>query len=752
MDQHDYSVGGSDSSQRIDESVSEAGAAAPIAMRHLSADPATVRRGLGVSFVPASEQRLLPSLGIGSSRLGSSPNPWDLWVGTSAPLGAENLIYSGTTMPSPAARPHLNLFRGGEERSSVHRDFPANASDLSLHAALPQSLAASTAAVGVGSPLQLAPRATSRGAPPPLVLTCGQDEQQGLSAGGARSSSREQALEASLIGFPSALIHAMNVGVAPGRSDSSAAAAGAALGSRGGEQGTATVRASAASVQWGSGLALSQPALPAAREIRFALLGERESAGEGDRAAAGRSGAAVEARGGGVGGEEGGQKEGLKGLFGLGQAEAPGAQALVGHQRRHDDPCGSGAAAPLHSTYPQPAAPSAAASAAAAAAAAGGAGGAAELRCTLGGSVGGSEPQEGSKCLGGAFLSLGFPGTSAVSSSSTDGLPRMLTAMGGGRDNAWQANHMHQGAASQHFHVLPRQEPVLRGAEQQGKRVEEVGTKGLSELLLRARGSREASPIHARSRVEVGASAARGEGLRAGPREDVWLGLGAGLALQGAVGGKGGAGEGRLVAGGAVDSSAVISIGGAVGAGSGEFSPAALASGAVGSTHGEGGEVAQERGEEGRGAGGGRAGGGSGRIWSGGEREGSVDSCEVELTSHKDYYRRHRVCEAHAKATHVHIQGKAQRFCQQCSRFHDLCEFDDSRRSCRRRLLGHNRRRRKQQHQPLLQGTSPPQQPLAQPPPLQPQQQQQQQQRAALLTHSFQELGTWLKGRTWQWG
>nr|KYP57737.1 Squamosa promoter-binding-like protein 1 [Cajanus cajan] len=36
-----------------------------------------------------------------------------------------------------------------------------------------------------------------------------------------------------------------------------------------------------------------------------------------------------------------------------------------------------------------------------------------------------------------------------------------------------------------------------------------------------------------------------------------------------------------------------------------------------------------------------------------------------------------------------------QRFCQQCSRFHVLQEFDEGKRSCRRRLAGHNRRRRK---------------------------------------------------------
>lgn len=40
-------------------------------------------------------------------------------------------------------------------------------------------------------------------------------------------------------------------------------------------------------------------------------------------------------------------------------------------------------------------------------------------------------------------------------------------------------------------------------------------------------------------------------------------------------------------------------------------------------------------------------------------------------------------------------EGKRQRFCQQCGRFHDLCSFDGDKRSCRARLQRHNARRRK---------------------------------------------------------
>ncbi|KAF7104308.1 hypothetical protein CFC21_105214 [Triticum aestivum] len=72
-----------------------------------------------------------------------------------------------------------------------------------------------------------------------------------------------------------------------------------------------------------------------------------------------------------------------------------------------------------------------------------------------------------------------------------------------------------------------------------------------------------------------------------------------------------------------------------------------------------------------------------------------VEDCKVDLSGAKHYHRRHKVCEYHAKAALVAAAGKQQRFCQQCSRFHVLTEFDEAKRSCRRRLAEHNRRRRK---------------------------------------------------------
>ncbi|KAE9588883.1 putative transcription factor SBP family [Lupinus albus] len=74
-----------------------------------------------------------------------------------------------------------------------------------------------------------------------------------------------------------------------------------------------------------------------------------------------------------------------------------------------------------------------------------------------------------------------------------------------------------------------------------------------------------------------------------------------------------------------------------------------------------------------------------------------VDGCNFDLSDCRKYHKRHRVCEKHSKTFVVLVGGKQQRFCQQCSRFHALGEFDDIKRSCRKRLDGHNRRRRKPQ-------------------------------------------------------
>ncbi|KAI7983858.1 Squamosa promoter-binding-like protein 12 [Camellia lanceoleosa] len=83
-----------------------------------------------------------------------------------------------------------------------------------------------------------------------------------------------------------------------------------------------------------------------------------------------------------------------------------------------------------------------------------------------------------------------------------------------------------------------------------------------------------------------------------------------------------------------------------------------------------------------------------------------VEDCGIDLTNAKDYHRRHKVCEMHSKASRALVGSVLQRFCQQCSRFHVLKEFDEGKRSCRRRLAGHNRRRRKTQPDAVVNSSS----------------------------------------------
>ncbi|KAM7270191.1 hypothetical protein ACFE04_029405 [Oxalis oulophora] len=90
-------------------------------------------------------------------------------------------------------------------------------------------------------------------------------------------------------------------------------------------------------------------------------------------------------------------------------------------------------------------------------------------------------------------------------------------------------------------------------------------------------------------------------------------------------------------------------------------------------------------------------GGGGGVVVGGGGQPPrcQVEGCKLDLSDVKAYYSRHKVCAVHSKTAKVIVNGIEQRFCQQCSRFHQLSEFDQGKRSCRRRLAGHNERRRK---------------------------------------------------------
>ncbi|KAK6919091.1 SBP domain [Dillenia turbinata] len=97
---------------------------------------------------------------------------------------------------------------------------------------------------------------------------------------------------------------------------------------------------------------------------------------------------------------------------------------------------------------------------------------------------------------------------------------------------------------------------------------------------------------------------------------------------------------------------------------------------------------------------------GSGSGKKGSMRICQAEKCMADLSDAKQYHRRHKVCEVHAKAQCVVVNGIRQRFCQQCSRFHELSEFDETKRSCRRRLAGHNERRRKTSTDSQAEGSS----------------------------------------------
>ncbi|GMJ12025.1 squamosa promoter binding protein-like 9 [Hibiscus trionum] len=118
----------------------------------------------------------------------------------------------------------------------------------------------------------------------------------------------------------------------------------------------------------------------------------------------------------------------------------------------------------------------------------------------------------------------------------------------------------------------------------------------------------------------------------------------------------------------------------------------AAGAGATTTNQGPGSSSSSGSGKKGRG----------GMVQSGQPPRCQVEGCRVDLSDAKAYYSRHKVCGMHSKAPKAIVAGIEQRFCQQCSRFHQLPEFDQGKRSCRRRLAGHNERRRKPQPGSLL--------------------------------------------------
>ncbi|KAK4370968.1 hypothetical protein RND71_010443 [Anisodus tanguticus] len=66
-----------------------------------------------------------------------------------------------------------------------------------------------------------------------------------------------------------------------------------------------------------------------------------------------------------------------------------------------------------------------------------------------------------------------------------------------------------------------------------------------------------------------------------------------------------------------------------------------------------------------------------------------VEGCNLDLSSAKEYHRKHRVCQSFQMPKGHH------------RRFHSLSDFDEKKRSCRRRLSDHNARRRKPQQETI---------------------------------------------------
>jgi len=70
-----------------------------------------------------------------------------------------------------------------------------------------------------------------------------------------------------------------------------------------------------------------------------------------------------------------------------------------------------------------------------------------------------------------------------------------------------------------------------------------------------------------------------------------------------------------------------------------------------------------------------------------------VDGCNADLSDCKPYVRRYQLCWTCMKSSEVFVESKAMRFCQQCSRLHDLSMFDGKKRSCRDKLIKLKQRR-----------------------------------------------------------
>jgi len=76
-----------------------------------------------------------------------------------------------------------------------------------------------------------------------------------------------------------------------------------------------------------------------------------------------------------------------------------------------------------------------------------------------------------------------------------------------------------------------------------------------------------------------------------------------------------------------------------------------------------------------------------GHSRSGGLKGCRVPKCTVfDLSAASRYCLRHRICENHLKSLSVMFDDKSHRFCQKCTRFHAVQEFDNLKHSCRAAL------------------------------------------------------------------
>ncbi|KAK3275983.1 hypothetical protein CYMTET_15921 [Cymbomonas tetramitiformis] len=69
------------------------------------------------------------------------------------------------------------------------------------------------------------------------------------------------------------------------------------------------------------------------------------------------------------------------------------------------------------------------------------------------------------------------------------------------------------------------------------------------------------------------------------------------------------------------------------------------------------------------------------------------DCTTLDLSDASNYCVRHRICQQHVKSLRVEFDGIPRRFCQKCTRFHTLDEFDGTKRTCRKGLKSQKRRR-----------------------------------------------------------